>query len=228
MKKTTIFFLFTIWAGIAAGQGEILISPDTAYVEANATAAQIEAISSIYNASGFELNVYWQRDTTVLPPGWSVDFCEKNGCFPASAQDSIFTISVKENAPLLAIFYPNGMPGTGWMRARLYSGSSGLHFEEEVVFVATATVETAVAGPEDEAAAISLFPNPATDFIKVETMAGRLAARWQIIAADGRVMLSGQAPAGCVDVGRLRPGPYFFQLLSAENRIVATVSFLKK
>lgn len=228
MKKTTISLLLALWAGIATGQGEIVINPDTAYAEADATAAQTEAVSSIYNASGFELNVYWQRDSTVLPAGWSVDFCEKNGCFPASAMDTIFTLFVKENAPLSAVFRPNGIPGTGWMRVRLYSGSSGIHFDKDVVFMATATGETAVGEPRDGSMAVALYPNPAIDFIKVETAAGTIAARWQITAADGRAVSSGQAPVESVDVGQLLPGPYFFQLLSAENRIVATVSFLKK
>jgi hypothetical protein len=226
MKKLALLFTALLGSAFAFGQDEILINPDTAYAEADATAAEIEAVSSIYNASGYELDVYWQRDTTVLPPGWSVDFCEKNGCFPASAQDTIFTISQKENAPLSAVFRPNGIPGTGWMRVRLYSGSSGLHFEKKAVFIATATGETAT-GEEEIATGIALFPNPADRELTVVAADANFKGSWTVANAAGQTVLTQpNAPAiGQLDVSTLSAGLYILHVRTKDGRLVAAKKF---
>ena len=138
MKKLAILFTALLGCAFASGQDEVWINPDTAYAEADATAAEIEAVSSIYNASGFELDVDWQWNSIELPQGWGVEFCENNGCYPSST-DTVFHLGLKETAPLSAIFYPNGIPGTGKVKIRLYSASPGIHIEERAVFVATAT-----------------------------------------------------------------------------------------
>ena len=226
MKKLALLFTALLGSAFAFGQDEILINPDTAYAEADATAAEIEAVSSIYNASGYELDVYWQRDTTVLPPGWSVDFCEKNGCFPASAQDTIFTISQKENAPLSAVFRPNGILGTGWMRVRLYSGSSGLHFEKKAVFIATANGETATLEPAS-AASIAIFPNPVNGLLTVVAADANFKGSWTVANAAGQTVLArADAPSsGHLDVSTLSQGLYILNVRTKEGRLVAAKKF---
>lgn len=226
MKKLAILLTVLFSCAFASGQDEISVNPDTAYAEADATAAEIEAASSIYNGSGFELDVYWQRDTTSLPPGWEVDFCEKNGCFPASAQDTIFSVFVKESAPLSAVFYPNNVPGTGWMRVRLYSGSSGLHFEKKAVFIATANGGTAT-GEEEIATGIALFPNPAGRELTVVAADANFKGSWTVCNAAGQTVLSrADAPSsGHLDVSTLSAGLYILNVRTKDGRLVAAKKF---
>lgn len=224
MKKLAILFTALLGCAFASGQDEVWINPDTAYAEADATAAEIEAVSSIYNASGFELDVDWQWNSIELPQGWSVEFCENNGCHPSST-DTVFHLGLKETAPLSAIFYPNGIPGTGKVKIRLYSASPGIHIEERAVFVATATgpsvtSETGVGGN------MTLFPNPARQVLNL-LVEDAAYAQWQIVDLTGKHRLGAPLPSHRVDIECLPPGLYLFQALAAENRVIATKLFVK-
>ncbi|MCB0521107.1 MAG: T9SS type A sorting domain-containing protein [Lewinellaceae bacterium] len=224
MKKLAILFIALLGCAFASGQDEIWINPNTAYAEADATATEIEAVSSIYNASGFELYVDWQWNTIELPPGWSVEFCENNGCFPSS-MDTIFSLSLDETAPVSAIFHPNGIPGTGKVIIRLYSASPGIHIEERLVFVAVATGPNATVENEADAG-IALFPNPARQVLNL-VVEDPAYARWQIVELTGQQRLGAPIASNQVHIECLPPGLYIFQALTAEGGVIAVKRFVK-
>lgn len=224
MMRKTITILSLATLTFSAWGQEIILNPDSVYVEADATDAQIEAVSSIYNASGFELDVDWQWKSIELPPGWSVEFCENNGCFPSSA-DTIFSLSLKETAPLSAIFHPNGIPGTGKVKIRLYSASPGIHIEERLIFVAVATgPNTTVENGAD--AGIALFPNPARQVLNL-LVEDPAYAQWQIVEMTGEQSLGARLPSNWVDIECLSPGIYIFQAMDAEGQVIAVKPFVK-
>ena len=224
MKKS-ISSLFCVLLALATWGQPIALNPDSVYVEADAVQPQIEAVCTISNVSEFELDVDWQWNSIELPQGWSVEFCENNGCYPSST-DTIFHLELDETAPLSAIFHPNGIPGTGKVKIRLYSASPGIHFEERAVFVVTATgpsatSETGVGGN------MTLFPNPARQVLNllVEDVA---YDRWQIVDLTGKQRLGAPLSSHRVDIECLPSGIYIFQAMTAEDRIVASKVFVKK
>ncbi len=223
MKKAITVLSLATLTFCAWGQ-EIILNPDSVYIEADATAAEIEAVSSIYNASGFELDVDWQWNFNELPPGWSVEFCENNGCFPTSS-DTIFSLNQKETAPLSAIFHPNGISGSGKVIIRLYSASPGIHIEERVVFMAVATGSTATMeiGYDD---GINLFPNPAGQVLNL-MVEDPAYAQWEIVGMAGQQRLSAQIPSNKVNIECLSPGIYIFQAMDAAGQVIAVKPFVK-
>jgi hypothetical protein len=225
MKKLAILFTALLACAIASGQDEIWINPDTTYAAADATAAEIEAVSSIYNASGFELDVDWQWNSIELPPGWSVEFCENNGCFPISA-DTIFSLNFDETVPVSAIFHPNGILGTGKVIIRLYSASPGIHIEERLIFIATATGPNATVENGADAG-ITLFPIPVTDELTVVAADANFKGSWTVVDAAGQTVLTraDAPPSGHLDVSTLPPGMYFLIVRTEVGRLVAAKKF---
>lgn len=224
MKKS-ISSLFCFLLALATWGQPITLNPDSVYVEADAVQPQIEAVCSISNVSAFELNVDWQWNSIEVPQGWSVEFCENNGCYPSST-DTIFHLGLDETAQLSAIFYPNGIPGTGEVKIRLYSASPGIHIEERAVFVAVVT------GPSSASATLvggnmTLFPNPAQQVLNL-LVEDAPYAQWQIVDLTGKQRLGAPLPSHQVDIQFLPPGIYIFQAMTAEGQIIATKFFVKE
>ena len=224
MKKAITILSLATLTFCAWGQ-EIILGPDSVYIEADATDAQIEAVSSIYNASGFELDVDWQWNSIELPPGWSVEFCENNGCFPTSA-DTIFSLNLDETVPVIAIFHPNGIPGTGKVKIRLYSASPGIHIEERLIFVAAATGTNATVENGADAD-ITLFPIPATDELAVVAAGANFKGSWTVANAAGQTVLTraDAPPSGHLDVSMLSAGLYILHVRTKDGRLVAAKKF---
>ena len=66
---------------------------------------------------------------------------------------------------------------------------------------------------EEEKSGVRLYPNPATNRVRVENVAGS----YQLISVDGRVVLSGSSDTDfTLDVSSISPGVYFFK---AENQV---------
>jgi type IX secretion system substrate protein len=224
MKKITTFFLCAILVWNARGQ-EITLNPDSVYIEADANQTQIEASSSITNVSGFELNVDWQWNSIELPQGWTVEFCESNGCFPSS-MDTMFFIGLDDTVPLSVLFYPNGISGTGKIKIRLYSASPGIHIEERLTIVANATSTSATVHIENDAD-ISLFPNPADEILNVEVGDEYIRGKWQVIDSRGCIISLPQYwSSGKIRVSDMPAGKYYLRLMSSENKLLVLKPFL--
>lgn len=224
MKKS-ISSLFCFLLALATWGQPVALNPDSVYVEADAVQPQIETVCSISNVSDFELDVDWQWNSIELPQGWSVEFCENNGCYPSST-DTIFHLELFEAAPLSAIFYPNGIPGTGKVKIRLYSASPGIHFEERAVFVAVATGPSSTSEIE-VGNTMTLFPNPARQVLNL-LVENTAYSQWQIVDLTGRQRLKAPLPTHLVDIESLTPGIYIFQAMTTEGQIIDTKIFVKE
>lgn len=79
---------------------------------------------------------------------------------------------------------------------------------------------------ENEAAEISLFPNPCGSFLNLKTTHFEPSA-WRIFDLNGRVLMENEEPIlGEIDVSSLPPGPFFMEM-GDENRRVLRQRFLK-
>lgn len=227
MKKGISFLIFFLLALVTWGQPPsfVTLNTDSVYVEAGAGQPQVEGICSISNVSDVELGVSWQWNSIELPEGWNVEFCENNSCYPTST-DTVFYFQTDETVPFSVIFYPNGIPGTGKVKIRLYSATQGMHFEEQAVFVAKVDGLSSTSETED-GNTMTLFPNPARQELNL-LIENRAYTQWQIVDLTGKQRLSGQIPAYRVDVKNLSPSIYIFQAMTAEKLIIATEFFVKE
>jgi hypothetical protein len=225
MKKSSLFFFCLLLSVCAWTQDTIIIiNPDSAHVEASATQAQIEVISSISNLSEFELQVDWQWNSIELPEGWDIEFCENNGCF-SPLSDTLFSLSINETVPLSAIFYPNEIPGTGKVKIRLYSASPGIHFEEKLTIIVTATGSSSTLQIEDNTD-VSIFPNPANEILNITMIDKTLSGKWQVIDSWGRIIpIQQKKLTEMIRVDKIPAGQYYLRLLSSENKTLAVKPF---
>lgn len=226
MKNFELFVFYFLFIFCVSVEGqEVIINPDSIYIEADANQTQIEVSSSITNVSGFELNVDWQWNSIELPQGWNVEFCESNGCFPSS-MDTVFFIGLDDTAPMSVLFYPNGISGTGKIKIRLYSASPGIHIEERLTIVANATSTSTTVHIENDAD-ISLFPNPADEILNVEVDDEYLRGKWQVIDSRGCIIpLPQHLSSGKIQVSDMPAGKYYLRLMSPENKLLVLKPFL--
>ncbi|WP_392437371.1 T9SS type A sorting domain-containing protein [Cruoricaptor ignavus] len=75
------------------------------------------------------------------------------------------------------------------------------------------------------AAKISVYPNPATDFISVKTE--EVIKLYKIYSADGRKVLEGAKPTGRISVESLAKGSYIFTAKTAGGKMISS-KFIKK
>ncbi|MCR5886631.1 carbohydrate-binding protein [Hymenobacter sp. J193] len=94
------------------------------------------------------------------------------------------------------------------------------------VRITKAGARTALATTSASQAVLEVYPNPVTSQLRIQTDMSLTDARYQILDAQGRVVASGPAGNGRLDVAALRQGVYTL-VLTAANHAPLTRRFVK-
>lgn len=223
MKKC-FYLLLVLFIAIVdemRAQVNIVVNPDSVYVELPATEFEIDLPSQITNNTFGTVTIRWTRVVEQKPQEWDVNFCDKNLCYLGIVATKTFDLSNGESGLLKPIFYPKEVPGMGVFRLYLQSETPGVAWADTAVFVGVATGEVGTVEAE-LVRSVSIFPNPATDMLNVVTADANLQGQWRITDSAGKAWcFSGQDAgpiAGQIPVAHLPSGLYLLNVLTPDGK----------
>jgi hypothetical protein len=233
MKKIhyLLFGAMLYTAQFLTAQVNIVVAPDSVYVESPATESEISLPSHITNNSGDTVIIRWTRVVEQEPQGWDHAFCDKNLCYFGTVGSKTFELINGEEGLLKPIFYPNEIAGTGVMRLYLASETPGVMWTDTAVYVAVAT-ELLGAVEAELVRDVSVYPSPASEVLNVVTADANLQGHWRITDVAGKVWGDSNGAisriAGQISVAHLPSGIYFLNVLSPDGQHAIAKRFLVK
>ena len=84
-----LYLLLVLFIAIGdeiCAQVNIVVNPDSVYVELPASEFEIEMLSQITNNTGGAVTIRWTRVVEQMPQEWDVNFCDKNLCYLVSSK----------------------------------------------------------------------------------------------------------------------------------------------
>jgi hypothetical protein len=231
MQRVFYFLLPALLTSLSlvAQSPDIVVLPDSVFVQGDPSDAQIDLPSHIYNNTANPVTIRWTRVVEQAPPAWDYAFCDLNLCYIGIVESEVFELMPGDSGLLKPIFYLNHSGGLGVMRIYLQSETPGVVWADTAVYVAAAGVDVGI----DEAELVrdlALFPNPAQHTLQV-TLAREIGpSQWYVTDAAGRTAMPRQPATGAfssqLDISILPVGSYYFHIVSADNRVLASKPFV--
>ena len=189
--------------------------------------AHAEMFLRFKNISGKDINLSWETIAFDVPDGWSYNTCDNGNCFeyvPPIAEEKWMNpietdgfgflkmevinreCAAKPTATFKFIIYPRGQK----------------ELAEEVVFI----FRCYPTGRMDEKSPFSVYPNPVTDQIIVQS-SDRLLKSVSIVNMLGETVFTRQGDNNAMDVSTL-PAGIFFLIAEDVNGLTYTEKIIKQ
>ncbi len=227
----TILFLLTFAIGVSA---QTIVPQETSKTFL-VTMDGGDYTSSIYydNNSSSDITVEWAVVASDLPSGWLQFVCIDGGqCYPPniteSPADENWVIPAGESRwiklQLRADAESGAMPGTAEVTLRLNELGNSANGGDVTFFGQGIT--TSIKGVED--VSVNIFPNPASDFIKLTNVSG--IANVEIYNLIGRKVLveNGISEGETLNISNLSKGMYLVRMLDDNNNVLTTRRISKR
>ena len=220
MKKILLSsILLTLLCGAAFSQSFSLA--DTAiYINFQVPVSpNPEGHTTLTNLSGSNLDMAWERTDNNVPSPWLDWICVFPTCWGPFDDYKEFPLGTPDPADVFLTVSPGTTPGSGEVHVDFWDRNNP-GYKETVIFYINATV-----GIEEEMdRAISLYPNPVTDQLRLEwTHEGFRNAGVVITDLAGKVLVEDVLGAGngtvSLETGSLAPGLYLLNITDREGRL---------
>jgi hypothetical protein len=155
-----------------------------------------------------------------------------------SISSNIEPVDLTYNAPLLTTsgtyqsykWYKDGILITGAINATYSPATGGIYSVvvanaegcTDSTFISVPVTPTGIADP-DKVIAVSIYPNPASDVLYIES-----TARLQVLITDlsGKVLMVAR-PGKTIDISKLQNGIYLIRIMNATGDLVSVKKFIK-
>lgn len=227
-KATTIVLACALCTSAFAQT--LRLNSDTTYATGTTDNSYVVADGKLYNDITTAVNVLWIRTIEDLPTGWSSAVCDGNVCYleQVSVSPIPFTIEADSQANFDVYFYPDNQPGTGTVQVIAWVEGDSANTVIVGTFKGTVLpAVTAVAPTETEK--ITVYPNPAQDYILIKNNPVNAAAV-EVYDMTGKKMLySSQQTSDNwkLDIHTFVKGVYAVRIVDAEGKVFYTESFTK-
>ena len=241
MKRNILFSLLLVsfCAYFAGAQANLVFSPGTVIdnegiANPDDLFAEVVTKAKITNEGDEPITIRWVRDTD-MPGEWESLICDLNSCYPpqvysniapdlGSGLDAPITLNPGDTTNLDVHLLPKGTGGEGTVSLNIYDVEN----LDEIVASAdyNFTIRSTTSTSEAFKPAISIFPNPATDYIQLSN--AREADRLVVYNIVGREMRSfNTAPGQRYFIGDLPNGLYLASLVSRKKGVLNTLRVQK-
>ena len=238
MKRNILLaFLLLSTFHLAIAQATLSFTPETIVVEDEVDTednfAEVVGYATVTNDGDEDITIRWVRYFEDVPEDWSIQVCDLNLCYSpivySNISDSLgldapVTLAPGESTNMDVHARPMGIAGTATVRIEVADANT----PDNVL--ASGTYELTAAGPTSTREAfrpdISIFPNPATDYIQLNHAGA--ADRLVIYNIIGREMRSfNTAPGQRYYIGDLPNGMYLASLVSRKKGVLTTLRVQK-
>ncbi|MEY4905696.1 MAG: hypothetical protein RLZZ292_3511 [Bacteroidota bacterium] len=228
MKKIILFsFLFALYNNATAQAPSIVAEPSNVItVVVDATAADAEADSKVTNTSNTAKKFKWERTIPCNAPQWSSTVCDKNTCWGPNTSSKTFSLNAGESGILLLHITPDNKKGSAVFNIKVTDLADSTNTTTiKYIFNSDCTVGTHEVNAE--IAALTLSPNPATEFIKISPT--DLVKHVEIYNILGRKVRSFDYEEGKQYwINDLNQGMYLISLTNENYKPLKTIKLCKK
>jgi hypothetical protein len=238
MKRILLFaFIIFAFLPVAVAQVSLTFTPGSIDKEGVADPddlfVEIVGKATLTNDGDEPITIRWERVISDMPEDWVVQVCDLNQCYAAVVYSNIapdlglnapVTLQPGGDTNLDVHVKPTGVAGTGKVTIEV----ADVNNQDEVLiaadynFTATMVNSTSTIGQD----ALSIFPNPTTDYIQLK--GGANADRLVIYNIIGRKMRSFNiAPGQRYYIGDFPNGMYLATLLSHRDGVLTTMRVQK-
>jgi hypothetical protein len=224
MKIKTLLFGFLLgFTNLVSGQLYIVSPNDT--VETIVPQDQL-SIVDIYqrNISGDTIQLAWTKVYESIPAGWDYSLCDFGTCYPGFPAGGTMALVLPPDSGFLGVNVdPYALAGTLTVRFYVYETSAPTQGD-----TLTWIISAQSTGIEDIATVnLELYPNPAIDYIQVNTTNMEFPVKATIYDIKGKVMLTTNIiqQNEILDVLSLPAGTY---IIEVQNKSIIRRSFIKQ
>lgn len=234
MHKTLLFIFCTFFLAIGANAQVFTITPgDSVYVEEIVTSNNDEVPLTAYvkNDSSVDLTFRWRVISNASPAAWSVSYCDNTNCLDIGITDqSTFLLQADSTSILKMLYLPFLEDGASDIEVQVsvdgIPGSATIKYRSEI----TANPASSVRSLNTEA--LSIYPNPAVNFIQVRGVENAADIEsLEIYSIIGKKILHKEVASLNdlkVDVQNLELGVYLVKLFDQGKNVFYTKTFVKK
>ncbi len=237
--KRTLLFTFIIFAFLPAVFAQVSLTFTPGSIDKEGVAdpddlfVEMVGKATLTNDGTEPITIRWERIISDMPAEWVVQVCDLNQCYAAVVYSNIapdlgldapVTLEPGGETNLDVHVKPTGVAGTGKVTIEV----ADVNNQDEVLIAAdyNFTATTVSSTNELDREALSIFPNPTTDYIQLK---GKSAAdRLVIYNIIGREMRSfNVAPGQRYYIGDLPNGLYLASLVSHRSGVLTTMRVQK-
>ncbi len=203
-------------------QVSLVLEPPVTSATVLPTDLDIAAKATLKNSGEDSITVLWKRKILSLSAGWQTAVCDRNQCYTASLDSMELKLAAGESSNMDIHIYPNGVAGEAKIELTITDiANDSNKVVGTYLFNQTAPVKELLA--ED----IKLYPNPTTDYFKIESR--ELVVKLEIYNLIGNRMKTTYVYKNKrYEVGDLPNGMYWVRLLDTNNKIVKTLRLNKR
>jgi hypothetical protein len=196
----------------------------TATISGTNTDFELVAKGRIVNLSSDSV-FRWVRTSKTLASGWESSVCDTNACYFPETDSAVVIIQPGRSSKLDIYFYPEGVAGSGEVEVKLFLLANRNVFLTGQ-YSAIAEVN-AIGSFSPKIPEIKIYPNPATDFIVLESKNQISTLEW--FDSQGRMVQISlvEGSISHVSTGGLKPGFYNI-LLKNKGRWVGRSTIILK
>lgn len=173
----------------------------------------------IDNDDGASNSMYWEVDSVNLPSNWEFSVCDQDICYPIGTQNIQWNLP--DNGGYLNMhFYPNGEEGEGFVVLKV-NDSPNENQVEYLTFRANATTNGIT---DNSLEKISLYPNPATDFINIAD--GSANTRFEMVDILGNKIKTGKLDLNGnhkINTSSVLNGVYFITFTEKSRKVTRKI-----
>lgn len=172
-------------------------------------------------ASGGNVTIAYEKIEVNVPAEWEYSFCDNVGCYFAFPENGEYApLAYNEEAYMKVTLNAKGKAGVARVRYVIYDKNDPTEKDTlDYTIINEWNLGTAKTG----VSVLKVMPNPCVDQIAIEGLSQ--AAQWQIMATDGRVLLSGTLNEGekMISVQAIPTGVYLLSIGDAMHKRTARI-----
>lgn len=196
---------------------DVVVNNDSIYLSGTKATELIEISLSVTNNRTAAVSIKLRKTEIQLVEGTECSFCWGE-CYTPAVFVSPMAITILPGSTnrnsFVGDYRPFGMEGTSIVKYTFYSPADTSWQQSVTVFFQIGG--SGVDSRDIEGTVISVFPNPADRFVRINFVDGQPVARTvNLVDIQGRLVISAKVPAGCNEliwpVEKLPSGLYFLQ-----------------
>ena len=179
------------------------------------------------NTSTEAASFIWNVEVVSTTDGWNFFVCDLNKCYgPGMAsieEDAKNTVEVDETGTMNFHLQPNATAGSGVYKMHLTNPNDATDIIQTITF----TYSTIVDVTDEEIDAISIYPNPVSDFFQLNNPNNLVSAIEIFDILGKRTMTFNVEGESTFDVSALHTGRYFARIYDNEGKSLKVVRLIK-
>lgn len=230
MRNLLYIFLlciFSMGTTLAQSSGLTVTPGTTINISGTQTDSDVVGEATIYNNTGQDITLVWERQTNSLSNGWQSLVCDNITCWGPNKNNNSLSVPAGGSSIMNIHFKPNGNPGSGTVVIRAYS-------QADPTTAVDITYNSQVSATIIQTNAISqmrFYPIPASSNLNI-TFGNNSQARYvELYTVVGEKIEEYYIPSGqnsCgLNIECLNAGMYFVRILNDRRMLIASKAFPK-